>query len=942
MRCVLFSLVFACSLFGQATDGNIVGVVSDRSGAVIAGATVEATNTATNVKLTTQTGENGDYRFNNVPVGRYTLQFSASGFTSAQITNLAVELNKTGTANAALEVSTVSTSVEVTEAAATINTTNAQLQSSYDSRQALELAMSSNTSGTGGPYGVLNLSLLSAGVASSGGVGYGVGPSVGGQRPTNNNFVVDGIDNNRRDVTGPIAYVSNEATAEFTLLQNNVAPEFGHSSGGTFNTVIKSGGNSFHGSLYDYLQNRNFNAQDSTFHAAGISERQRFDQNRLGGTVGGPIIANKLFYFGNFEYLPLGQASTPQSASLGPTAAGYSMLDSLASSDSRMSRTNYDVFKQYVMAAPTATTTTSVAGRDIPVGTLPIVAPNYQNSYYYLGSVDYNISNKDQLRGRFIGGNVRAINNVANLPAFFTNQPSDSYLGAATWFHNFTPNTLNEARVAYSRFVQTVPSGSFAFPGLDAFPNLQIEQDLNLQLGPDPNSPQGTIINSYQVADNFSWTKGRHTFKFGYDGRRIIAPQSFVQRARGDYGYTNLERYLFDQVPDGSAQERSFGISDFWGNLWSHYLYANDDFKIRRNLTLNLGVRWEYVGNPAAAASQALNSGASVPGLIDFHSPTAQMKNWAPRIGLAWSPGKSGTTVVRAGFGMSYDQLYQNLGILSLPPQFIQTLNADPTSNASGFLAGGGLRNPGGGANLSPEDARAVTAAYIPDQKRPYSINWTFGIQKVLFNDYTLEVRYLGNRGINLPAQIRLNSGSVVTPTNSLPTYLARPSQAQLDALPLTLDALQQQVNPLQRAYDDAGFGSFITAFMPVNNSSYHGLAMQLNKRFSKNLQFVGSYTWSHMIDDGTAAVFSTTIAPRRAQDFYNLRPERSSSALDRRHRFTFSWVYDVSVVCRAQQLVREEHHRKLGIYRNVYRRVRDARNGAERNRRKSERRYRQ
>lgn len=896
------SLVIACfagNLFAQATDGNIVGVVTDKTGAAIAGAVVEATNTATNVKLSAQTSEQGDYRIRNVPVGRYTLTFSAQGFTTSSLTNFSVELNKSSTANMGLDVGAVATSVEVTEAAATINTTNAQLQSSYDSKQALELGMSSNVAGGGNTYGVLNLSLLSAGVTSSGGVGYGAGPSVGGQRPTNNNFVIEGIDNNRRDITGPVAYVSNEAVSEFTLLQNMAAPEFGHSSGGTFNTVIKGGGNAVHGSLYDYMQNKNLNALDAAFKRQGISERQRFDQNRLGGTIGGPIIRNKLFYFGNFEYIPLGQASTPSSAVLSPTAAGFAMLDSLPSSSVAtpisISKTNYDIFKQYAAPAPTATGSTTVLGRTIPIGNLPIVAPAFTNIYNYLGSIDYNISDKDQIRGRFVGDNIRAIDNTPNLPVFFSSQPTNSYLASATWFHNFSPNVLNEFRGAYTRFYQQVPVGSYAYPGLDVFPNLQFTQDLNLQLGPDPNGPQGTVINSYQVADNFNWTKGRHTIKIGYDGRRVIAPQSFIQRARGDYGYDTLERFLLDTTPDQVA-ERSFGVSDYWGNLWSHYAYANDDFKITRNLTLNLGIRWEYVGNPAAAASQALNSVSSVPGLITFGKPTTEKNNWAPRVGLVWSPGNSGQTVIRAGFGMAYDQVYQNLGILSLPPQFVTTIDRSPADgDQHGFLAAGGIRNPnpGGGANLSPEDARLQTASYVPNQQRPYSVNWTIGIQQVVARDYTIEIRYLGNRGVHLPAQIRLNAGTVVTAANSLPTYMSRPSDAQLNALPLTLDALKNQVDPISQRYNDAGFGSYIVGFMPVNNSSYHGLATQITKRFSNHLQFVTSYTWSHLIDDGTAAVFSTVIAPRRAQDFNNLRPERSSSALDRRHRWTMSWIYE-------------------------------------------------
>ncbi|MBI4905107.1 MAG: TonB-dependent receptor [Acidobacteria bacterium] len=884
---LVLAVGFAPNASGQASDGNLVGTLTDQSGAAIPEANVDAVNAATGVKTSTRTNNVGVYRFNNLLVGQYNITITASGFLSQTIRNASVELNRTNTVNATLQVGTVSTTVEVSEAAAAIDTTTSQLSSTYNSRQAADLSLASNSNA----LGALNLSLLSAGVSSSGGVGYGTGPSVGGQRPTNNNFVIEGIDNNRRDVTGPISNVSNEATAEFTLLQNLTSPEFGHSSGGTFNTVVKSGTNTLHGSIYNYLQNRNFNALDAAFKRQGTSERTRYDQNRMGATVGGPIKRNKLFYFGNFEYNPLGQAGTTASEVLAPTAAGFSILDGLGSA---INSTNYSIFKQYVTAAPSASRTTTVAGRSIPIGTLPIVAPSFSNSYNYIGSVDYEMSERDRLRFRLIGNNIRQIDTASTLPVFFSNIPTNQYMYAFTHFHNFSPTATNELRAAYTRFFQDIPVGNFSFPGLDMFPNIAVTEDLNLQLGPDPNGPQGTVINTYSLVDNFNWVKGRHTLKFGYDYRRVIAPQFFVQRVRGDYNYSGLDGFLRDLTPDVLA-ERSFGAQTFWGNLSSHYLFANDDFKVNSHLTINLGIRYEYVGSPAGTDLQALNSISSVPGLIDFHAPTTERANWAPRVGFAYSPGKSGDFVIRGGFGLAYDQLYQNLGILSLPPQFFTTVDvAPPDNDAPGFLRNGGIKS-NLGSNLTAAEARAATASFVPDQVRPYSINWTLGVQKVIATNYTAEVRYVGTRGVHLPMQIRLNQGTVVTPEHSLPTFLQQPAQATLNALPLTLSQLRAEVDPISQRYLDAGFESNIVGFMPIGNSTYHGLATQLTRRFSRDLSFTGAYTWSHSIDDGTASVFSTLIAPRRVQDFQNLRPERSSSALDRRHRLSFSWMYDVA-----------------------------------------------
>ena len=871
--------LFVACLFGQATDGNLVGTITDATAAAIPGAQVKITNRATNIQTLTTSNASGEYRFNNIPVGSYDLSVAARGFGAMMESGLAVELNKTVTVNISLQVGAVSQTLDVIEAPAAIDTTTAQVQSSFTAQQAKDLPASSVGSG------VLNLSLLSAGVASSGGLGYGTGPSVGGQRPTNNSFNIDGVDNNRKDVTGPVVFVSNEAVSEFSLLQNQFSPEFGHSSGGQFNTVIKSGTNALHGSIYEYFQNRNLNAIDQLFRNQGLTSNPRFDDNRLGATAGGPILKDKWFIYGNYEYNPVGRNSTPAGGVNAPTAAGYAALSSL----SGISQTNLGVLKQYLPAAATAATTTTVNGAAIPIGPIPIVAPNYFNNYDYLISSDFYISDTDQLRARYVSNRLRGIDNNATLPAFYTPQTTDSHLASLAEFHTFSPNITNELRLSYNRFNNPVNAGNFKFPGLDAFPNILIENDLNLQLGPDPNGPQATILNTYQWNDNLNWTKGHHTLKFGYDGRKLIAPQSFVQRSRGDYDYLNLDEFLRDIAP-GDLGERSVGLSPYSGNQTATYLYANDSWRIRPNLTLTGGVRYEYTTVPAGQQLQSLNSASSVPGLISFNAPQSQKTNFAPRLGVAYSPGKSGNTSIRAGFGIAYDQIYDNLGILSLPPQFTTTY--DVTGNETNFLANGGL--PGTytpPANVA--QARAATSAFIPDQKLPYAIDWNFGIQHVFAKNYTFEVRYLGTRGVHLPVQQRINRQDTVRPTNFLPTYLSVPAASQLSGLNTNLGQLLAEEAASSNFYAPYGFNQNISAFQPIGNSIYNGLALQLNRRFTNNLQFIGSYTWSHNIDDSTAAVFSTLLTPRRPEDFQNLGRDRGNSILDRRHRFTLSEVYD-------------------------------------------------
>jgi hypothetical protein len=309
-------LAAAPAVNAQATSGDLVGVVTDSSGGTVPGAQVEAVEESAGIRAVQQTEGNGQYRFSNLHIGKYDLTVTAAGFNAASIKGVAIELNKTATQNLLLSVRKLSQRVEVVEATENIDTSTAQIQTNFNSKLAADLPSASLPTG-----GVLNLSLLSAGVANAGGVGVGEGPSVGGQRPYNNNFTVEGIDNNEKTTTGALIFVPNDAVSEFTLMQNQYSAEFGHSSGGQFNTNIKSGTNQVHGALYDYVSNRNFNAIDQSVANSGILKNPRFDQNRLGLSVGGPFKKDKLFYYFLFEYNPTGEASVPSSPLLSPTAA---------------------------------------------------------------------------------------------------------------------------------------------------------------------------------------------------------------------------------------------------------------------------------------------------------------------------------------------------------------------------------------------------------------------------------------------------------------------------------------------------------------------------------------------------------------------------------------------------------------------------------------------
>ena len=919
-------ILLSSPVLAQLTSGNISGTVFDPTGATVPGATVIAKNTATGVENTATATSKGDYRFENLPAGAYNITVTAAGFTQSEVGNVGVVLNQTVTANVTLTVGQSSTSVQVTEAAVAIDTTTAQLQQTFSTKEIEDLP---SASGGQNGTGVLNISLLAPGVTSSGGAGYGEGPSVGGQRPTNNNFTIEGVDNNSLSVTGPLVTVPNDAVAEFTVLENQFSPDFGHSSGGQFNQVVKSGTNEFHGELYDYFENRNLNAADNLNAVQGVALHPRFDQNRFGGNFGGPIKRNKLFFFVDYEYQVTGQTATPVSY-FAPTAAGYATLSALPG----INQNNLAQYRKFlgtgatvastsslpnqapVLVAPTAgsneangtgvfasgvTATELAAGAvNVPVGFLSANPPSYQNAEYGVGSIDYNISDKDSLRGRFILNRTGTVDSSGFPSVFYGLAPDNAYLATLSEYHTFTPSVLNEFRLGYNRYNQQYPVfGNQSFPGLDQFPNIDV-YELNAAFGPDSTAPQYTIQNLYQLADTLSVTKGKHSFKFGFDGWSAISPSSFTQRARGDYEWSYLSDYLYDTTPDGIA-ERGLGNVTYYQNQQLLSFYGNDNWKVTPNLTVNLGLRYEYLTEPLGENSQYLNSAASVPGLITFNSPTTQKTNFMPRVGIAYSPGTSGKTSIRAGFGIAYDVLYDNLGTLSLPPQLSSTANVTGGA-ATGFLAGGGILPNTAVAVPEGAAARPLTSGFIPNQERPESYNWNLSVQHVFADKYVFESRYVGTRGLYLPVQVQLNRQPSVNAANALPVYATAPSAAVINSLPNTLAAINAAYasgGPTSTSfvpgYSAAGFNvNSITAFESEGNSIYHGWSNQLSRHLSNGLQFQGSYTWSHNIDDSTDALDSTTLSPRRPENSQNLQIERASSLLDRRNRIVLQMLYDV------------------------------------------------
>ncbi len=922
---ISFALMLALTspaLAQGTTDGTIAGTVYDQQGAVISGAKVTAKNAAINQTFTAQTTDNGAFRINNVPVGVYSVKIEVENFKAYSNPNVQVQLNRVTDVNVTLEPGAVTEVVTVTAGAAAelVETTTSQLGKSFDDRKVIELPSGLNLN---------SLALLAPNVVTNGAGVTGAGGSIGGNRPRNNSFTLDGIDNNDIILTGPQIAPIQDAVKEFTVLTNQFTAEFGHSSAGQFNVITKSGTNEYHGDLWWYNINKNFRTLDHRFKeqiAAGAQpdQRPRDDFNRVGGDFGGPIIKDKLFFFGAYQYQTRGLAGATTTFGA-PTAAGFARLETL----SGISPFTLNLLKNHVAPAPSQTGTITVQGTEIPVGQLLVLVPDFFNLHQWHANIDYNISQSDRLYGRFFYDRSRAP--LLGTPgAEFTGaQGADNRLFSITENHNFSSSLINEFRFGYRRQNQTfdVPTEFSDFPG--QFPNISIDE-IGLFIGPFSDGPQSNITNVYQASDTISWTRGRHQMKFGADYRRAIAPSDFLPRGRGEYAYASLERYLLDLKPDGSnGGLRGVGSGSFVGNQWAAYGFFQDDFKLRPNLTLNLGLRYEYTSNARDASLQNLNRIADVdandPTLqairqrtginlfadgIHFREPETDKNNWAPRVGVAWAPdfkngwlhrifGDAGQSSLRAGFGVAHDVLFQNLVNLQLPPQLQSEIDA--TSGNGGifgsntrFLQNGGI--PSGGPVdpalfTDPATARALTQAIILDTQTPYTMSWSLAYQREFWKNWSVEARYLGTRGVHLFVQSRFNGG--VPPDFNLPTFLSAsgvPDRATLRNLPSREDFINAQ----GRLLGDLGFAGNITAFPAQGNSIYHGGSINVKRRFAQGLTFDATYTLSKNIDDGTNELFTSFVNPRRPQDNFNLRNERAESVLSRRHRFSVSWIWEL------------------------------------------------
>jgi hypothetical protein len=885
LACALLLGAGISPLGAQESSATVTGTVTNSSGAPVPNARVELENVATGQRLTVVADETGAFTLSTVPVGRYRI-FSSTNQTAGTPAR-EIDIGLTGMTGLVLTVATgpVTDAIIQTEEPP-IEMKTAQIAHSHPTTH-IHYSPQSNFMEPGKrPFGAYNLANMNEGIVT-GGIG-AQGPVVAGQRPQSNTYHIDGIDNNNRVIPGPNVYVSNEATTNFALFQGQMSPEFGHAAGGKFNSIVRTGTNQFHGQLYNYLQNRHLNAMDASMTRLGLEENNRFDQNRLGGAVGFPIVPSKLFAFGNFEYIPSGWMSFPGGLSYAPTAAGFATLRGIRG----VSDTNLGILENAVAGSVRdASRSTTVFGQTIPLGLVNTGVRSWMNQYHGTGSIDWNMAHMGHLRARYVHNESETSNaGAAFLPDFAAPLRTKSLLANVSHYMSFTPAVTNELRFGYNRYANYHQSPDATFPGLAGFPTLRFT-DVNLGLGPGLEFANRAAINTYQVADTLAWTAGRHNLRFGFDGRRYLGSVSPMAGSMGTYAYSSLERFLLDISPD-VLSERSFGGFSTSLNQWLLFGYIQDNWTVRPNLHINLGVRYQYAGIPEFQRWQRFNAPASVGGVIDFREPEEQFWNFAPHVGIAWSPSR--LTAIRGGFTMVHDalsasSLYTNALVSPLFGGFLRgNLNRDTIQ----FLSGGGLRsNFDNGGNLTDAQMRAGIHSWFGDQDLPYVMQWNFGVQQGLWRNVSAEVKYLGHRGVHLPVFSQFGALNTMGADSSLPLFFSQPTQAQLNGLTLTQTQLASRPTSSLAQF---GFTNPVYYFAPDGNSWYHGLAVSLRQRWSGGFALGANWTWSHLIDDTTGTPMDLWFGRQRGTSLY-----------DRRHNVNATATWDVSGLFRDFGVIR-------------------------------------
>lgn len=862
----------------QATSGSISGVVSDERGAIIANATVTARNVGTNETRSTTSDSEGRYRFPNLAIGNYEVAIEAQGFSKYLRTGIELLLNQQAVVNAEMKPAGVQEVVTIMENASLLNTSNAEVSTRFDSKRLSELPLAPNRN-------VLNIALSAAGVSQLGsgqtGFASGVNFSVNGMRLRSNNFMLDGQDSNDPSVTGSQQPINNpDVVQEFRLVTNQFAAEYGRAAGAVVNIVTKSGSNEFHGSAFWFNNNEVFNARSNLDKAAGFQDAPRRNENQFGGTLGGPIVKDRTFFFGSFQRWTDRQLGAGFTINGVPTEAGRQILQQQAGTRPQVAALLKFLPAAQVANNRTASFTVGANTFQVPLGSLTGANSVQFNNYQWSGRIDHRFNDKHSINGRFLFNDSAEEGTGQATPSGLANVATSRTQSANIGVSSILSSSLvNEFRVAYQRLgtetnaqnpeSETIPSIEINELGLIGFNAAGSRTAIGLAV----NLPQFRFNNTYQIIDNLSYTRGSHAMKFGFDFRRVQVKSFFLPTIRGRLAYATLNDTVNDTAIASAINKPVRGGQEIqYYNWYDYFFYAQDEWKVTPNFTLSFGLRYETPGNsidslvPLSNSIVAANNNDSRFAFTPV--PERDLNNFQPRFGFNWNPRTSSDgiiglltggdkTVVRGGYSRTNDYgfININLNIASAFP-FVAALNPSLTNAYSN------LQN----AAFAGDPLQITRTIVGEDFRSPYADQFSLEVQRELAKDWVMRVGYVGTKGTALFQTV---DGNPALPRNSRTETLRR-------------------VDPTR---------GIIRLRCNCAESIYHSLQTSLEKRLTNNFSFGLHYTWSTFIDTASE-IFNPQPQGEVAvpQDSFNRDADRARSSYDRPHRFTANFVYELPI----------------------------------------------
>jgi hypothetical protein len=920
VRHFTFAAILAVTITGlalsQGLTGTISGVVKDPNNAVVPSAKVSARNQATNAIAQTLTDDSGYYRFTNLTPGFYFVSVEANGFRKAELSPQELTVAGALREDVTLEIGQITETVTVETHTGTINTEDAQLGLALT-----EIPSLPNISGAGG-RNALNLVALQPGVALAQGSGGNAngnvgGFSVNGMRTQANNYLLDGTDSNDLSINVPdaLGQISPDALQEFRVVTGAMKAEYGRNGGAVVEAITKSGSNLFHGAATEVFRNTVLNAtpffQNVTpggtkdYFSNGLKRRPQWNTNDFDTQFGGPIRKDKTFFFLDYLGFRRRQGVTSSATVFTPADRAAILASGVPSAKAILG----------LVPAPS-------------VGNQLFTSPaNMLDRDQGLLKIDHHISERNALSLTWFIEKQTSFD-----PFAFSGSPIPGFgqQGETTFnnvvlrdTHSFSATLFNDYRMAFHRRAQPgVVPVNHTTPSSLGFSQIAPDDASNAgppwvsitgysAIGNTIQGPQARFDNTWQWADSVSWIHGHHALKFGGDYRAYNQNQQFT--------FINNGYYIIDGsgTQQGLVPPAAPGVSDPLNDFIHGFatLYAQnsaarqgyrdrfasafvqDDWKIRNNLTLNLGLRWEY-GAPLTELHDRLNAFRpgqqstafpdSPPGLVfpgDAGIPRStynhDWNNFGPRAGFAWDVMGNGKMSIRSGFGMFYDVPVSELTLqfLTAPPFGIQPNLLSIANIANPFSSS--LENPIGnpfpftpvprGGHFDFTSIAPVGLTVMdPDFQTPYTMQWNFQVEYQIARDWLLDTTYVGTRGVNLLNRRNINWALATATANSLNTDPRR---------------IYNLNNPLDPAFGGAVFGA-ITDQLTDANSIYNSLQVDLKKRFSHGLQMLHSYTWGHSIDDASGL--------RVTSNSLNARLDRGNSEFDVKHRYSGSLVWDL------------------------------------------------